>query len=146
MIIITPLAGSIGEIKAPAAIPTVGIKLIHPDFKLIYEKLDKNDRIRGAMTGIFDYNWEYIPDEQAYLLKVDYYRGHVQFGVKFPKNTAGQILQALVDSGKRVFGLVLKFNEESRMIFDDAVVLLGIEFDIEKEAGWPVVKNANCKN
>lgn len=41
---------------------------------------------------------------------------------------------------------MLKFNEESRMIFDDAVVLLGIEFDIEKEAGWPVVKNANCEN
>lgn len=138
MTVVIPKAGSIGVIKAPTAIPTVGIKLTHPDFKIIYDQLDKTDRIRAAMTGRFEYKWEYLYDEQSYLLTVDYYNGQTQFGVKFPKNAAGQILQAFADTGKKVFALVLKFNPNTRMLFDDAVVLLGMEFDADPGAGWPV--------
>ena len=138
MIKITPQSGSIGSIKAPTAITTTGIKLVHPDFKIPYDRLDKDDRIRAALTGFFDYKWEYISEEEAYLLTIEYYQGQVQFAVQFPKNSAGQILQSFVEGDQRVFALILKHKEDSKMLFDDAVVLMGMELDLDPKAGWPI--------
>ncbi|MCL0081412.1 hypothetical protein M1N64_04210 [Peptococcaceae bacterium] len=138
MLRVIPKSGTMGEIKAPTAITTTGIKLFHPDFKIAYDCLDKDDRVRAALTGYFDYQWEYLVEEEAYLLTVDYYQGKIKFAVQFPKNTAGQILQSFAASDQRVFALILKHQENSRMLFDDAVVLMGMELDISPEAGWPV--------
>ncbi|MBM7855943.1 hypothetical protein JOC37_002366 [Desulfohalotomaculum tongense] len=139
MIKVTPKSGSIGIIKAPHAAKTTGVTLFSPDFAQPYHQLHESDRIVGAMTGKFDYRWEYIKEEESYLLVVNFYQGKVEFAVQFPKDAAGQILQALVEGGTRVFTLVLKHKEESSKLFDDAVVLMGIELDILPEAGWPVV-------
>ncbi len=137
MIRITPKSGSIGIIKAPHAAKATGITLFNPDFKKPYHDLDKASRIAAAYTGKFDYRWEYAADNDAYLLIVDFFNGKTTFAVEFAKDKAGQILQSLTDQNQRVFTLVLKYKEDSNNLFDDAVVLMGIELDIIPEAGWP---------
>ncbi len=138
MIKITPKSGSIGIIEAPHAVNTTGVTLFSPEFEKPYNELDKASRVAGAYTGKFDYRWQYSAEDDAYLLVVDYYKGKTVFAVQFPRATAGQVLQALTDQGQRIFTLVLKFKEGSKNLFEDAIVLMGLELDIIPEAGWPV--------
>ncbi|MTI81126.1 MAG: hypothetical protein FH758_09595 [Firmicutes bacterium] len=139
MNIIEPQSGSIGLIKAPHAAKATGVTLFHPDFEQVYNKLDNAHQISAAMTGKFDYHWEYIQEEDAYLLEVNYFKGDVNVGVKFAKERAGQILQNLLEKEQRVVTIILKFKEESNKLFEDAVVLMGMEIEILPEAGWPTV-------
>ncbi|MBO8137879.1 MAG: hypothetical protein H0Z40_07065 [Desulfotomaculum sp.] len=137
MKILEPKYGSIGVIKAPHAVKTTGVTLYHPDFEEIYNSLDKNHRISAAFTAKFDYRWEYIKEEDSYLLHVKYYYNNLEFGVKFPRNKAGQILQKLVQDDQMVVTYVLKFKEGSKKLFDDAVVLMGVELEILPGSDWP---------
>lgn len=141
MITITPQSGSIGILKAPHAVKTTGITLVSSDFEIPYNSLDKLQRVSAAYTGKFDYHWEYIKEEDAYLLVVNYFQGKLKFAVKFPRTGAGQILQSLVDKEQNVATMVLKYREGSRMLFDDAVVMMGVEIEKLPEADWPVKNN-----
>ncbi|WP_031513875.1 hypothetical protein [Desulfofalx alkaliphila] len=137
MYTITPQSGNIGIIKAPHAVKTTGVTLVSPDFEKPYKALDKHHLISAAMTGKFDYRWEYSKEDEAYLLKVNYFQGKLEFTVRFPKKGAGEILQALISKNQRVVTMVLKYKEGARLLFDDAVVLMGIELEVLPEAGWP---------
>ncbi|MEG6615531.1 hypothetical protein V6C27_03705 [Peptococcaceae bacterium 1198_IL3148] len=142
MITVEPKSGNIGLIKAPHAAKATGITLYSPDFEPIYNELKKLDvLIGGSMTGKFDDHWEYSPEEDAYLLILNYFQGKAEFAIKFPKARSGQILQAVVEQGQRVVTMVLKYKQDSHKLFDDAVVLMGIELEILPEAGWPVIND-----
>lgn len=139
MITIEPKSGNIGIIKAPHAVQTTGVTLFVPEIEPVYNTLKKMDTlISAALTGKFDYKWVYDQQAQAYLLMLNYYQGKVEFTIKFPRERAGQILQALIDQEQHVVTIVLKYKEGSNKLFDDAVVLMGIELDMLPEAGWPI--------
>lgn len=139
MITVEPKSGNIGLIKAPHAAKATGITLYSPEFEKFFQQLKPLEAlISGAMTGKFDDHWEYIPEEDAYLLVLNYFQGQVEFAIKFPKERSGQILQAIAETGQRVVTFVLKYNDDSRMLFDNAVVLMGIELVALPEAGWPI--------
>lgn len=138
MITVEPKSGNIGLIKAPHSAKATGVTLYSTEFEVVFNEVKElNSLISAAMTGKFDYKWEYDQQDEAYQLVIDYYQGKYQFAVKFPKGRAGQILQSLVEKEQYVFTLVLKYSEGSHGYFDDAIVLMGMELEILPEAGWP---------
>jgi len=138
MIIVEPKSGNIGLIKAPHSAKATGVTLYSPEFELVYNNLKElNSLISAAMTGKFDYKWEYDQQDDAYKLILDYYQGQYQFAVKFARERAGQILQNLVEKEQYVATLVLKYKEGAHGYFEDAVVLMGIELEMLPGADWP---------
>lgn len=137
--VILPVGGSIGKIKPRKSKETVGIILEHPDFAVPYQKIHPNNRIAPAHTGKFEYRWEYQSQDDAYLLYLTFTDG-VGFAIKFIHNQAGQILEKLLEINKKspMFGIILRFKEHSSPeIFDDSIVLIGLEFDKDPAADWP---------
>lgn len=138
MITVEPKSGNIGLIKAPHSAKATGVTLYSPEFEQVFNQVKElNSLISAALTGKFDYKWEYDQQDESYKLVLDYYQGQYQFAVKFAKERAGQILQSLVDKEQHVATLVLKYKEGAHGYFEDAVVLMGIELEILPEANWP---------
>lgn len=136
--VIEPTGGSIGTIKPRKAKPTIGIILENPEFEIVYNTINPNNRIAPAHTGKFEYRWQYNHEEDAYLLYVSYTDG-IGFAIKFQKNKAGQILQKLQELNTKspMFGIILRFKEHhSPDIFDDSITLIGLEFDKDPTAAW----------
>lgn len=137
--IIEPMGGNIGTIKPRKAKETIGIILEHPDFGVIYNSINPNNRIAPAHTGKFEYRWEYDKTEDAYMLYIAYTDG-IGFSIKFQRNKAGQILEKLqeINTKTPMFGIILRFKEHhSPDLFDDSIVMIGLEFDKDSTAGWP---------
>ncbi|GAB6182237.1 hypothetical protein JCM14036_35560 [Desulfotomaculum defluvii] len=137
--VIEPTGGSIGTIKPRKAKPTIGIILENPEFEILYNTINPNNRIAPAHTGKFEYRWVYSGEEDAYLLYVAYTDG-IGFAIKFQRNKAGQILEKLQELNTKspMFGIILRFKEHhSPDIFDDSITMIGLEFDKDPTATWP---------
>jgi hypothetical protein len=138
MITVEPKSGNIGLIKAPHSAKATGVTLYSSEFEPVYNNIKEiNSLVSAAMTGKFDYQWEYDQQAEAYCLVISYYQGKYEFAVKFAKERAGQILQNLVEKEQHVMTLVLKYKEGAHGYFEDSVVLMGIELEILPEADWP---------
>lgn len=137
--VIEPTGGSIGTIKPRKAKPTIGIILENPEFEIVYNTINPNNRIAPAQTGKFEYRWQYNKEEDAYLLYVAYTADAIGFAIKFQRDKAGQILQKLQELNTKspMFGIILRFKEHhSPDIFDESITLIGLEFDKDPAAAW----------
>lgn len=133
---ISPLSGSIGTIKYIRMASTPAVVLFHPDFYQAYRQLPADDRLAADLSGKFEYEWQYDQSSSSYVINVAYKNG-VNLAVQFPQGKAGQVLEGLANSDYPVFALVLKYKEGAKMIFDDAVVLMGMEFKPLPGIDWP---------